>query len=261
MFVEFDNVVYITDIDTNRVNVTTSLINTAEFLKYVISLYRAFSINNLGNRYELQTVKDADNIVNNFESYLSTLTQNIRSKVDKKLPKHFNGPEGSVAGVTIKSVLLISSDLNRLHEKTKDYSYRNVNFLSCLTLDVEHFHSSTHFKSTVSSIRVNCKREYQENMKMECSLLQGYYTRKNWYQPPDNAINLKYMPLFEKETIKKLEHSKIEIMRNWLAVNRKAVRQRSNQQQTTMAAAGAIPMSMYEIEKAENINQNFRQIR
>ena len=36
------------------------------------------------------------------------------------------------------------------------------------------------------------------------------------------------MPLFEKETIKKLEHSKIENMRNWATVNGKAVRQPSN---------------------------------
>ena len=77
---------------------------------------------------------------------------------------------------------------------------------------------------------------------------------KNWYQPPDNAINLKDMPLFEKETIKKIEHSKIKIMRNWATVNGKAVRQRSNRQQTTMASAGTLPMSMYEIEKTENIN-------
>ena len=48
---------------------------------------------------------------------------------------------------------------------------------------------------------------------------------KNWYQPPDNATNLKDMLLFEKETIKKLEHSKIEIMRNWATVTGKAVRQ------------------------------------
>ena len=51
---------------------------------------------------------------------------------------------------------------------------------------------------------------------------------------------IKDIPLFEKETIKKLEHSKIEIMRNWAAVNGKTKRQRSNRQQTTMVAAGTI---------------------
>ena len=63
------------------------------------------------------------------------------------------------------------------------------------------------------------------------------------------------MPIFEKEPTTKLDHSKIEIMRNWAAVNGKAVRQRSNRQQTTMASAGTLPMSMYEIENTESINQ------
>ena len=63
------------------------------------------------------------------------------------------------------------------------------------------------------------------------------------------------MPSFEKETINKLEHSKIEIMRNWAAVNGKAVRQRSNQQQTIMAAAGTLPITTNEIEKTGDINQ------
>lgn len=100
------------------------LFNAVEFLKYVGSLYKFFSIHNKGDIYKLQKVKDAPNIVNNFESYLSTLTQSIRSKVDKKLSKHLNGPKGSIAGVTIKSVRLISSGLNRLNELTDDYSYR-----------------------------------------------------------------------------------------------------------------------------------------
>ena len=38
--VEFGNVFYITDIETNRVNVLTSLIKTAGFLKHVGSLYK-----------------------------------------------------------------------------------------------------------------------------------------------------------------------------------------------------------------------------
>ena len=44
-------------------------------------------------------------------------------------------------------------------------------------------------------------------------------------------------------------------MRNWAAVNGLAVRQQSNQQQTTIVTAGTLPMSMYEIEDIENLNQ------
>ena len=78
--------------------------------------------------------------------------------MEKKLPKHLNGPEGSVADVTMKLVQLISSGLNRLTEITENYSYRNVNLLSCLALHVQHFHLSTHFKSTVLSMLQYCRQ-------------------------------------------------------------------------------------------------------
>ena len=44
-------------------------------------------------------------------------------------------------------------------------------------------------------------------------------------------------------------------MRNWTAVNGKAVRQHLNRQQTIIFGAGALPMSMYEIEDTKNMNQ------
>ena len=178
--------------------------------------------------------------------------------MDKKFAKHLNGPDRSVACVAMKSVQLISRVLNRLNEITEDYSYRNVNLLSCLTLDVEHFHSSRHFKSTVLFMQKYCRQfgsTVKESIKRISKWSAHYYTGKNWYQPPGNAINLKYILLFEKETIKKLQHSKIEIMRNWATVNGKAVRQRSNRQCITMASAGTLPMSMYKIEKTKNLNQ------
>ena len=52
----------------------------------------------------------------------------------------------------------------------------------------------------LSPIWVNCK----ESIKRISKWSAHYYTGKNWYQPPDNANNLKTMALFEKETIKKL---------------------------------------------------------
>ena len=63
------------------------------------------------------------------------------------------------------------------------------------------------------------------------------------------------MQLFEKDPSHKLEYLKIGIMRNWLVVNGKAVRQQSNQKQTTMVAVGTLAMPMYQRENKENINQ------
>ena len=85
--------------------------------------------------------------------------------MEKKLPKHLNGPEGSVADVTMKLVQLISSGLNRLTEITENYSYRNVNLLSCLTLDIQYFHLSTYFKSTVLSKQQYCRQFGKKTVK------------------------------------------------------------------------------------------------
>ena len=65
------------------------------------------------------------------------------------------------------------------------------------------------------------------------------------------------MPLFDKENIKNLEHSKIEIMRNWAAVNGNstAVVKLTPNNSGRYVMAGTLPMSMYEIEKTGNINQ------
>ena len=54
---------------------------------------------------------------------------------------------------------------------------------------------------------------------MECSLLRG----EKFVPTSTYVISLKDMPLFKKETIKKLEHLKTEIMRNWAVVNGKAI--------------------------------------
>ena len=59
-----------------------------------------------------------------------------------------NGPQGNVAGKTIDSVRLVQLGLNRLNEVTRQINYHDTNLLSCMTLDVEHFHSTTHIKVT-----------------------------------------------------------------------------------------------------------------
>ena len=59
-----------------------------------------------------------------------------------------NGPQGNVAGRTINSVRLVQLGLNRLNEVTKQINYHDTSLLSCMTLDVEHFHSTTHIKVT-----------------------------------------------------------------------------------------------------------------
>lgn len=72
----------------------------------------------------------------------------IYHEVNNHLPKTLNGPQGNVAGKTIDSVRLVQLGLNRLNEVTRQINYHDTNLLSCMTLDVEHFHSTTHIKVT-----------------------------------------------------------------------------------------------------------------
>ena len=76
----------------------------------------------------------------------------IYHDVNTDLPKTLNGPQGNVAGKTINSVRLVEWGLKRLNEFTKQFNYHETNLLSCMTLNVEHFHSTTHVKSDVLSM-------------------------------------------------------------------------------------------------------------
>jgi len=73
-----------------------------------------------------------------------------------QVPKTLNGPQGNVGGKTIDSVRLVEWGLNRLNEVTKQFSHHETNLLSFMTLDVEHFHSTTHVKSDVMSMLQYC---------------------------------------------------------------------------------------------------------
>lgn len=73
---------------------------------------------------------------------LENAAQAIYQDVNTHLPKTLNGPQGNVAGKTIDSVRLVEWGLNRINEVTKQFIYHETNLLRCMTLDVEHFHST-----------------------------------------------------------------------------------------------------------------------
>ena len=74
-----------------------------------------------------------------------------------------------------------------------------------------------------------------------------YYTgAKSWYPTPDNALKLQDVPIMEKGTPVKLDIKQVEEMRTWAHVFGRAVRQKSNRQQTTMASAGTMPSYVYD---------------
>ena len=54
------------------------------------------------------------------------------------LPQTLNGPHGGVA---------TTMGLGTSPTNTEQFSYNNMNFLSCMTLDVENLHVSVHHKN------------------------------------------------------------------------------------------------------------------
>ena len=121
------------------------------------------------------------------------------------LPKTLNGPQRNVAGKTIDSVRLVESSLSRLCETIKDYHYSRTNLLKCVTLDMKHFHATTHYKNDVMSMLQYCRSfgnycqgECKESFSMECSLLYTDFTHpSSWYALPEGTVQFCEVPILK----------------------------------------------------------------
>ena len=65
---------------------------------------------------------------------------------------------------TIESVKMIEWAVSRLIRLTKKYDFGQTDLQSCMTLDVEHFHATTHYKTPVMKMLQYC-RSLGESMK------------------------------------------------------------------------------------------------
>ena len=71
------------------------------------------------------------------------MEESIRAYTNSE--KSLNGLEGAVSAKTVSSVSMTERNLLRL-KKNGELGYGSVNLLSCMTLDVEHNHSTVHVK-------------------------------------------------------------------------------------------------------------------
>ena len=147
--VQFDNVTHVTDAMSASLSMTTTTNDTVIFLKNVGALYDAFSIHERRKEYKRCTLEEAHCLISNCVTTLETNEQKIVNDIKEKLPKVLNGPEGNVAQKTIKSVKMIEWAVSRLARLTKKYDFGQTDLQSCMTLDVEHFHATTHYKTPV----------------------------------------------------------------------------------------------------------------
>ncbi len=166
------------------------------------------------------------------------------------LPKKLNGPQGNVAAKTVDSVRLIEWGLERLVETTEKYGYSKTDLLSCMTLDIEHFHATTHFKSDVMSMLQYCRSFencIKETIKKLSTWSVHYFNHPNsWYPLPEANIRLEDMPTLWPLPVKDLSEDDCQRLIDFCKVYGRAVRQRSDHQETTMAKAWTLPTCCYD---------------
>ena len=96
---------------------------------------------------------------------------------------------------SLNSVQLMEWGLGRLPDTLGEYDYQALDFLSCMTLDVENCHAAVHSEKMnmskleyASSFGVTMK----ESVKRATSWAAYYHTsRKCWYLKPDTAVSLR----------------------------------------------------------------------
>ena len=62
-----------------------------------------------------------------------------------------NGPQGTVSAATVRSGDMLHWGLDRMKSLFSTLSFDGTNLLSCMTLDVEHLHSTSHKKHSLLS--------------------------------------------------------------------------------------------------------------
>lgn len=248
--VEFDSVVYICDAQSNSLKIITPLSETARFLKSVGKLYDAFSVHKKGQSPTPRTLPEATEKVKECKEILAEYEKSVRS-VPECSKMTLNGPQGTVSAVTVRSVDMLHWGLDRMRSLFSALSFDATNLLSCMTLDVEHLHSTSHIKHPLLSKKEYCRdlgNTIKESTKRLSSSTVYYYTseKSSWYPDPEHEIPLASLPSIPQLPVAKLSEKSVEEMRNYALTYGAAVRQRTNRQETTMARHGTMPEMIYQ---------------
>ena len=120
------------------------------FTNIVCALYDAFSVHSRGETYKVQSVDEAISFVCQCKDILNATTADIRNSTG--ITVTLNGPHGHVSAKTVASVEMIEWGLQRLLVNVREFDYKAINLLSCMTLDVENCHSTVHIKQANLSV-------------------------------------------------------------------------------------------------------------
>ena len=245
---ELESVVYVCDAQTNSIKICTKLKECTHFLEATGGLYEAFSMHEKGAHYTVKSAEEAIGLVRQCREMLDENTLNIKEATG--IQTALNGPQRHVSARTVASVAMIDTGLQRQHSNLQEFGYNHISLLSCMTLDVEHCHSTIHIKRANMSMAEYCRSfglTMKEAVKRLTSWTAYYHTsRRSWYPTPDGALLLLQVPVMKPLPVFDVCQSDCDAMRDWASSYGAAVRQRTVRQETTMARHGTLPEFMYQ---------------
>ena len=238
---EFNHVVYVCDYKTGSIHQITILKQTASFLTVIRNLVDAFSVHEKHKKNETKLLQDAIVLVSECLDIMQNNTHQMNES-HENLPKKLNGPEGSISAKTLDSIKILDWGLNQLERNMQIFEYTDVNLLSCMTLDIEHLHSTfnrKHCEETMLQYARSFSTSIKESVKSLVAWSAYYFTRSaTWYPLPVNTLQLRDVKFPAPILPANMSNEDILSMREWASSNGRVVRQRSVRQETTMAKAG-----------------------
>lgn len=247
--VEFGHVVYVCDAQTSCIKIITTLQRTADFLTAIGNIYAAFSVHEKHHAFTTCAIAEAIAKLGECLDHLRKNESSIRQNV-LRLPRTLNGPQGNVAAKTTGSVNMLKRGLGQLNEISTEFDYQSLSLLSCMTLDVENFHSAVHHNAplcTVLQYARNFGNVVKESLKRANHWAAFYYTNpKSWYPVPERASRLATIPLMEAQRPTTISPQDARTMKDWADAYGASVRQCTVRQETTMCRAGTLPDYLYQ---------------
>ena len=218
--VELDRNIFVTDAQTGSVKLITTIKGTAEFLKHLGMLYKAFSVHQKHQVVAKISLADAIELLKVLDSYLKRSTDEMISTFDK--PCKPMGAKGTISSQTQSSVSMILKSLQDLAELLKELntSYEVVDLPTCFTVQVENLHAMGHFKDqfpTCLQYARNLGNTVYESIKRVVRWAAYYFTHEKSYYPvipqmtPLNALS----KMNHLKPIRKLNSCEKELMREW----------------------------------------------
>ena len=163
---------------------------------------------------------------------------------------------------TFLSIQITAWTLERLKLILDGLNYSETNLLSMMTLSIEHFHATTHFKQPLMT-QLQYAREFlssvKESVKRSCLWAAYYFTSRkgSWYPPAENEVELKdLIAVFPtKQPYPTIKEKEAMLIKDWASTYTRAVRQRTVRQETTMAKMGTLPHYLYSLDRNKQAKQ------